>query len=50
MSAPLTPDPEYLVFLEGQRDEYLLREAEIKAQYQDYCDGLREAYLDEIGE
>lgn len=50
MSEPLTPDPEYLVFLEGQLEEHLLAEAEIKAQYQDYCDGLRDAYLDQIGE
>lgn len=44
----LTPDPEYLAFLEDQADARRLRDAEIKEQYQDYCDGLADAYLDEL--
>ena len=42
----LTPDPEYLAFLEDQADARRLRDAEIKDEYQNYCDGLAEAYLD----
>lgn len=50
MSGPLNSDPEYLNFLDGQLEDHLLAEAEINAQYQDYCDGQRDAYLDELGE
>lgn len=44
----LKPDPEYLAFLEDQADAQRLLDAEINAQYQDYCDGLADAYLDEL--
>jgi hypothetical protein len=48
MSAPLTSDPEYLNFLDGQRADYVLREAEINSLYQDHMDGMRDGYLDEL--
>jgi hypothetical protein len=48
MSSPLTSDPEYLNFLDGQREDHVLREAEINALYQDHMDGMRDAYLDEL--
>lgn len=48
MSAPLTSDPEYLNFLDGQLEDHLLDQDEINSQYQDFCDGQRDAYLDEL--
>lgn len=47
---PENINAEFLAFEESRRDDHLLREAEIKAQYRDYCDGLRDSYLDEVGE
>jgi hypothetical protein len=43
-------DAEYFAFLEGQRDAHLLAQAEINSQYQDHQDGMRDAFLDELGE
>lgn len=41
-------EAEYSAFLEDQADARRLLDAEIKEQYQDYCDGLADAYLDEL--
>lgn len=48
MTGPLDSNPEYLAFLDGQRADHVLREAEINALYQDHMDGMRDAYLDEL--
>jgi hypothetical protein len=39
---------EYHAFLENQRDSHLLDAAEINSLYQEYLDGTRDTYLDEL--
>jgi hypothetical protein len=46
--APEDIEVEFLAFQESWRDDVLLREADIKAEYQDFCDAQRDAYLDEL--
>ncbi len=40
MTKPLEEHPEYLDFLQGMVDDRLLKEADMRAHYQDFCDGM----------
>lgn len=47
MTKPLEEYPEYLDFLQGMVDDRLLKEADIRAHYQDFCEGMVHFSLDD---
>jgi hypothetical protein len=47
MTGPLEENPEYLDFLQGMVDERLLKEADMRAHYQDFCEGMAHFDLDD---
>ena len=47
MTGPWEEHPEYLDFLQGMVDERLLKEADMRTHYQDFCEGMAHFDLDD---